>query len=415
MQNLRIPSYRHHKPSGQAVVTLGGKDFYLGKHNTAASRAEYKRRIAEWTASRGTIAAPASDIAVAEVLAAVLRHAKSHYVRPDGSQTSELGLFKLTIKPVNDLYGTVSVTNFGPLALKAVRQRFIDAGWSRKVVNGGVNRVRHIFKWGVAEQLVPPSVMQALQAVAGLQYGRSEARETEPVKPVPDAFVDAVLPHVSRQVAAMIQLQRVTGMRSGEVAIMRCCDINMNGRVWVFTPALHKTSWRGQTRQVYLGPKAQAIIRPFLKADLEAYLFSPDDAETERNDQLFGKVSPNRKTRVYPCELRARERRRRARKGRELNERYNTDTYRRAVERGIEAENQARLIAAAEKGAEPDDVELVPHWHPHQLRHNAATFLRREHGIEVARIILGHRSPAITEVYAEVDHTRALAVMAEVG
>lgn len=37
---LRIPSYRRHKPTGQAVVTIGGRDIYLGKHNTAASRAE---------------------------------------------------------------------------------------------------------------------------------------------------------------------------------------------------------------------------------------------------------------------------------------------------------------------------------------------------------------------------------------
>jgi hypothetical protein len=35
--NPRVPKYRRHKPSGQAVVTLSGKDFYLGKWNTKAS------------------------------------------------------------------------------------------------------------------------------------------------------------------------------------------------------------------------------------------------------------------------------------------------------------------------------------------------------------------------------------------
>jgi hypothetical protein len=29
---LRTPSYRHHKPSGQAVVTLEGRDIYLGRY-----------------------------------------------------------------------------------------------------------------------------------------------------------------------------------------------------------------------------------------------------------------------------------------------------------------------------------------------------------------------------------------------
>ena len=30
-------------------------------------------------------------------------------------------------------------------------------------------------------------------------------------------------------------------------------------------------------------------------------------------------------------------------------------------------------------------------WHPHQLRHTAATELRREHGLEAAQVILGHK------------------------
>jgi len=57
----------------------------------------------------------------------------------------------------------------------------------------------------------------------------------------------------------------------------------------------------------------------------------------------------------------------------------------------------------------------VPNWHPNQLRHNAATSLRKEFGLDVARVILGHSSPAVTEVYAEVDREKALAVMEKVG
>jgi integrase len=54
-------------------------------------------------------------------------------------------------------------------------------------------------------------------------------------------------------------------------------------------------------------------------------------------------------------------------------------------------------------------------WHPHQLRHNAATQLRKEYGIEVARIILGHRSAAVTEIYAELDDEKARKVMRRIG
>lgn len=57
----------------------------------------------------------------------------------------------------------------------------------------------------------------------------------------------------------------------------------------------------------------------------------------------------------------------------------------------------------------------MPSWHPHQLRHNAATFLRKEFGLETARIILGHRSAAITTIYAEADQQKAIEAMLRVG
>jgi integrase len=417
----RIPSYRRHKATGQAVVTVAGRDIYLGKHNSAASRAEYNRIIAEFTANGGALPKEqAGDLTVLELTAAFMRHAKAYYRRPNGENTKELVNFTGAIRRLNAIYGRTLAAKFGPLALKAVRQRCIEEHLARRMINHTINRIRHIFKWGVENELVTPTVLQGLQAVAGLRFGRSDAKETAPIKPVPVAFVDAVLPHVARQVAAMIQLQLITGMRSGEVTAMRGCDINTSGgKVLVYSLEAHKTAWHGHERHVYLGPASQAIVKPFLKADLEAYLFSPADAEAERNQNRFGIFSPNRKTPVYPSELRSREQRRKARSGksgkRRPGERYDTESYYRAVAYGIEAANKARLAEAAEQGIDADKVELVPHWHPHQLRHNAATTLRREHGIEVARIILGHRSAAITEVYAEVDHARAIDVMARVG
>src|SRR3954471_19289884 len=91
------PSYRLHKPTGQAVVTLNGQDFYLGKHGTEASREAYDRRIAEWLASGRQIVpkdTAARAVTVTEVVAAFWRHAEQHYVKPDGSPTSELSTYK---------------------------------------------------------------------------------------------------------------------------------------------------------------------------------------------------------------------------------------------------------------------------------------------------------------------------------
>src|SRR5262249_17228719 len=47
----KLPSYRHHKVSGQAIVTLAGRDHYLGAHGSPESIDAYKRLIGEWTAA----------------------------------------------------------------------------------------------------------------------------------------------------------------------------------------------------------------------------------------------------------------------------------------------------------------------------------------------------------------------------
>ena len=103
------------------------------------------------------------------------------------------------------------------MALKAVRQAMIDAGRCRTLINKDVSRIRALFRWAVEQELLPVAVQQALQTVAGLRKGRSAAREAEPVGPVPVEVVEATLPHLSPQVAAMVRLQLLTGARPGEV------------------------------------------------------------------------------------------------------------------------------------------------------------------------------------------------------
>ena len=69
-----------------------------------------------------------------------------------------------------------------------------------------------MFKWAASHELIPASVHHGLATVEGLRKGRSPARETDPVKPVPEAHIDAVKPLVSRQVRALIDLQLLTDL-----------------------------------------------------------------------------------------------------------------------------------------------------------------------------------------------------------
>jgi integrase len=130
--------------------------------------------------------------------------------------------------------------------------------------------------------MISESIAQRLKDVEPLKAGRSPARERDPVKPVAESQALEVLPFVSRQIAAMIRLQLLTGMRPGEVCVMRGCDLDTTRKVWTYKPKEHKTQHHGHGRTVHLGPQAQELIRPFLKTDITAYLFSPREAEAER-------------------------------------------------------------------------------------------------------------------------------------
>jgi hypothetical protein len=79
----------------------------------------------------------------------------------------------------------------------------IESDWSRNYVNDCIGRLKRLFRWAVENELVPPSAYHGLQAVPGLRRGRTEARETAPVKPVPAAFYAAVLSKVGREVRAL--------------------------------------------------------------------------------------------------------------------------------------------------------------------------------------------------------------------
>jgi hypothetical protein len=159
----KIPSYRLHKQSGQAIVSLpdgigGRKDLLLGKYGTPESRAEYARVLSEWETGGRRISNGSQatvDLTVNELILAFWKHAENHYRRPDGTPTGEIHCLRAALRPLRDLYGHTLVRDFGPLALKAVRQKMIGAvevrtgrPWCRKSINLHVYRIRSMFKWG---------------------------------------------------------------------------------------------------------------------------------------------------------------------------------------------------------------------------------------------------------------------------
>ena len=418
------PKLRHHKASGHAYVVLNGKTIYLGHYGTEETSTNYNKVIAEWLSCGKQLGVDGDSITIKEIIARFWIYAGQYYRSADGALSGEIDNFRYALRPFSKLYGDTKAVEFGPRCLRTIRHHMIENNCSRNYINSSIARIKMVFKWAVGEELIPGSIYQALAAVPGLRKGRCEARETEPVKPVPQEHVDAIEPYVSRHIWTIIQMQLLTAARPNEVLIIRPCDIDRSGKIWVYSPAEHKTAHHGHDRKIYIGPKGQETLRPFLLRPAESFCFSPAEAEAERRI----KVSQNRTTPLkygnVPGSNCSNEPRRNP------GQHYDVAAYRHAITRAIEkafpAPEHLRKRAGEtvkewrKRQTKAERAELKAwykhyHWHPHQLRHNAATFLRKEFGLETARIILGHRSVIITEVYAEVDQQKAIEAIAKVG
>ena len=108
------------------------------------------------------------------------------------------------------------------------------------------------------------------------------------MKPVDDAHAAATLPHLPRQVRAIVELQRFTGARPGETCSMRGRDRSTAGEIWEYRPAEHKTAHRGKGRTVFIGPAAREALRPWLRPDPTEHLFKPREAAEERPAAMRG-------------------------------------------------------------------------------------------------------------------------------
>jgi integrase len=338
----------------------------------------------------------------------------------EGQPTSEQDTIRQALRFVRRLYGSATARDFGPLALKAVRHEMVGhlitrkvkvrdettgkvreetkvlrRGLTRRYINKQIGRIKRMFAWAVEEELVPATVHQALLCVKGLKKGKDDAREKPRIGPVPEAFVLKILPHLPFTVRAMVEIQRLCGCRPKDVVQMRAIDIDMNGTVWEYRPARYKTEHYNEDddpdreRIVFLGPRAQVILRPFLTLSVSDYLFSPRRSEEQRNDDRRAK----RKTPIWPSHAR---RRRTSKPGRAPLDRYTVASYRRAIQR------------ACRKAG-------IPLWCPLQLRHSAGTAVRKRFGLEASQAVLGHQELGTTQVYAAVDRETAQRVMAEIG
>ncbi len=423
-----VPSYRKHLKGGSRV-TINGRDYLLGPWNSKTSIREYDRIIAEYLASgrSPSFGIEADAYTVAMLIRDYLRHCRTYY---GTGKTSEYLRIKTAIKPLRDLYADHEAVAFGPVGYKAVRQVMIDAGWSRPYVNACMKKVKRAFKWAASEAKIPAGVFQTLDLIPSLKSGRTEAPDTEPVKPIDDVVVDATLPFLPPIVADMVRLQRLIGCRPGEVCNLTPASLDRSGDVWVATLSEHKTKHHGHTRKLYVGPQAQAIITRYLDRNTDDPLFSPLDSMRLRRE-AHGAL----RTTPLSCGNRAGVKNDRGGlRGRGAKRapglKYSTESYCRAIHDACDKafpapaplakrddESDAarwRRLTEAET-AKLKSWQSNHRWAPNRLRHSKGTEVRKAFGLEAAQVTLGHRCADVTQVYAERDEELGKHVAREAG
>lgn len=442
----KTPKYRQRKGRDQALVTLTDaatkrrKDYWLGPYGSAASREMYHRVIAAWEANGRRWPRLESDhddaasgrTRIKEIVREYWHWATGYY------REKHVQSLRGAVRMIRKYYGGTRATDFGPNKLRLLRQEMIrgDANedpprkpWCRKYVNAQVGRIRHMFKWAAARELVPASIHQSLCTLEPLKRGRAAVRESKKVEPVPPDLLKTTLRHLTRPARAVVEVQLLTGARPGELLALRRADIEMDGqtKIWTYKPEVHKNAHREKERVIYFGPRAQGLLTPFLaNRPADAYLFSPAEADSERREAL-------RETRSTPlsCGNRAGTNCRSEPK-RQPGDRYSTPAYHRAIQYACDrafpptgklaqgkGETKRTWVARLKKSGLTDELKSwrkAHRWHPHQLRHNAATLLRRQFGLEAAQLALGHASAQVTDaVYAERDCAKVIEIMRRIG
>ena len=353
------PAYQYHV-SGQARVTLGGKDFYLGKHNSPESLARYYSLLAEYNANGKQTPevpeAPPGETHQADAVILV-KHIVADYranVLPNYDHDPGRGnRLKNLCDLIESRHGDEPAAEFGPRKLDALRKILLTKGMGKKgkpnrrqQVNEIVRYVVTIFERGVAQELISPDRIRALEALKPLKRG--EVEENQERQKVTVATIEATMNKLTPVMQAMVRIQLATAMRPSEIHRMTPAQIDRSGEVWIYRPTSHKNVNKGKARAIPIIGDALEALTPYVFGDPEELCF------------VTSKGSP-----------------------------WDKDNYR-------------REITKAAKAAK------VAHWAPYSIRHLTLQTVRDAQGPEGAQALAGHSHLNMTERYAKASELKAI-------
>lgn len=373
------PTIHHNKANDVDRIRLydaNGEAYWenLGKHGSPEVKQNYRRILQSYDLEQPKKIETGQVESVMELAAAYLEE-----VVPKIEPTTATNI-RYAFGVLLEIHADTKIEEFGSMALKQVRDRMLNIRkWEGRQTNRQINRIRAGWKWAASMEMIPEESYARLMLLEPLRRSDySGIRWYEEVEAVSNETVEATLPFMPRIVADMVRLQLLSGARPGEVIQVRPCDVERPGLtvegidIWIFQPEKNKKKHRGKRRTIPIGPKAQVILLPYLDRDPEAYCFSPREVMLE----LGKKVNPKSKR----CP----------------GVKYLRTSY-------------THAIAVACKRAK------VPSWHPHQLRHSAATLAHEEMDLDHAQAVLGHDSPDATKIYSHAQLLKAAKAIAKLG
>lgn len=270
--------------------------------------------------------------------------------------------------------------------------------YSRHTVKRFVTLLRSAIRWAWPTGLHGVAAEQYLALAAVPDPKPDRVREPVEVQPVPWATLEAVLPHCPPHVRAILLALWWTGARTDELlalkrgpapvgfvpikgeaylqvegvlSIPKTAPVTL-GEVW----AAHVSSKvRKRVRVVFIGPRAQAALRPIYDATGPGeYLFRPWNGGRKVNQKRGSQARPG---------------------ARPNRARYKIDALDCAVRDACERAG-------------------VPKFHCYRLRHSASSRIQAAMGVEAESAALGHGS-GITRHYAGLNSTLAARVAMQEG
>lgn len=389
MAQPRKPKYRKHSQRDFGFVEVRGQRIrFPGKYGSSESLEAYHVLCAKLAREARLIEPPKplepSGLSVYELIIGYLDFLESRDPPPS---TVELTNEKLALRYLGKKFGDTHAEEFGPIKLAALRDEMantvrknrhgepVASGrlLSREFVNITMFRIRRLFTWAVSRELVNPTIPMALKTVTALRFGRSKATEPRKKTPVTPRQLAAVMRSVNPIVRDMLRVHWYLGVRGKSLCLATPEQFDTSGPLWIWKPR-HKTEWRGHDLTVFVGPRCQKVLKPYLKRTKPGhFLFTPRDV---------ARASPRFRNRYYPA------------------------TYAQAVKAALERVN---------RDLEPSSPRYVTPWTPHQIRHSKGHTVRARFGIEAAQATLGHKSLSSTEVYSERRSALAKLVAEQTG